>query len=272
MGKTFVITDSSACLPDVTAAGAGVTVVPISIHLQDEVLVDGRPGTQERVLSALGAGESVKSAAPSAADYIDAIDNCAGHSVLIITPATEFTVMHRNAVIAAKVADRRVAVVDCRTAAAAHGLVVLEALKAAARGAGLDETRAVAEDAASRAELCARLETLDPLERSGRVPSPTIERARRKDLMPVFRLDQGTVEPLGVRKSSEAARIAICTEFDARDGKVRHSVAVFHSSRPREASKLGSALGVDHATVPLSPSMAVSTGAGVVGVAWLRRR
>lgn len=272
MTKIGIITDSSACLPADVSGGSGVAIIPIAVHLPSEIVLDGDPGAAERVYSAIEAGEALKSEAPSAADYLEAIETTEGDAALVITPAVEFTVMHRNALMAADMSDRPVSVLDCRTAAAAHGLVVMEALKAAGAGEGLEAVRVAAEAAASRAELCAKIDTLESLERGGRVPSDTIERARRMDIRPVFRLDQGTVEPLGVQQSNEAALRSIGREFNARGGSDCQSAAVFHALRSEDAAELAASLGAGYKTLRISPSMATHTGAGVVGVAWLRRR
>lgn len=272
MRRIGVVTDSSACLPADVCRRLGITTVPISVHLPaEEDVRDGQSGASERVFGAMADGQSLKSEAPSAADYLHAMDEAGGEGLVVVTPAVEFTVMYRNARLAAEVAERPVRVVDCRTAAAAHGLVVLEAARAAAAGAGLEEVTAAAEAAAMRAELCAKLDAIEPLERSGRVPSDTIARARGMRIRPVFRLAQGTVEPLGVQQSRHAALRRLVRELRARGGGDSDRILVFHALRPDEAAELQAELGGEPEVVEFSPSMGIHTGAGVVGVAWLRR-
>src|SRR5579884_3160150 len=122
---TAIVTDSSACLPPRVARELGVRIVPIGIVFGQGD--DARDDTvdPERVHRALARHQPVKSVPPSALDYLSAIEaSPEGHDVVVLTPATEFTVMCRTAQLAAGLADRPVEVVDTRTAASAQGLVV----------------------------------------------------------------------------------------------------------------------------------------------------
>src|SRR5438046_176574 len=133
MTAVALITDSSACLP---ARPPVVDVVPVVIHLPDGDVVGDAPAAVDRVYEALRRREPVKSSAPSAVEYLAAIEEAPADDIVVITPAEEFTTMYRNACVAAELAAERVAVVDSRTAAAAHGLVVEEAAEAAAAELG----------------------------------------------------------------------------------------------------------------------------------------
>src|SRR5947208_7945840 len=124
MPPLWIIPDSSACLPDALVRRLPVTVLPIMIHLPSGDLLDGMGEAGPLVYRALARGETVKSSAPSPLEYLAAIEQSDG-DVVVITPATEFTAMYRSAAVAAEISGPRVSVVDSRTAAAAHGLVVL---------------------------------------------------------------------------------------------------------------------------------------------------
>ena len=200
MDTVALVTDSSACLEQ-ERTSVPMEVVPIVIHLPDgDVRGDG-PDAAGRVYEALRHHESVKSSAPTAVEYVKAIEDTDADAVVVITPATEFTTMYRNATLAADLSDRPVAVVDSRTAAAAHGLVVERAARAAESGGSVDDVVQAAEDASARAELVAALESLEHIRRSGRVPLAALGLARHLGVRPVFRLRLGTVERLGVPRS-----------------------------------------------------------------------
>ena len=269
-GRVALITDSSACLPPDVTDRLGVRVLPIAIHLPSGDFDDGTPRAPELVYAALAAGEPVKSSAPPTVEYLTAIEGIDAPAVVVITPAIEFTVMYRNAVLAAEVAERKVSVVDSRAAAAAHGLVVLAAAEAAASGASESEVVRAAEDASRRAELVGVLDSLEFIRRSGRVPSVALELAERLGVRPVFRLDGGRVERLGVPRSSEAALRRVRREATMRGLSPSSPSVVFHAASPTLAHELRAALGGQGTVVEFSPSMGIHTGPGVVGVAWLR--
>ena len=274
-GRVALITDSSACLPPQVTDRLGVRVLPIAIHLYSGDIHDGAPHAPELTYGALEAGEPVKSSAPATVEYLSAIeaaDAADAASVVVITPAIEFTVMYRNAVLAAEMAERTVAVVDSRAAAAAHGLVVMAAAEVAAAGGTEAEVVRTAEDASRRAELVGVLDSLEFIRRSGRVPSVALELAERLGVRPVFRLDGGRVERLGVPRSSEAAIRRVRKEAALRGLTPSSPRTVFHAASSARAEELRAALGGPASVVEFSPSMGIHTGPGVVGVAWLRDR
>ncbi|MEA2477606.1 MAG: fatty acid kinase fatty acid binding subunit, partial [Actinomycetota bacterium] len=187
-----------------------------------------------------------------------------------VTPAVEFTTMFRHAEIAAETADRPCAVLDCRTAAAAQGLVVSTASDAAAGERKLAEVIEVAEHAARRVELVAKLESTGPLLASGRLPETAAGMVRRMDLCPVFRFSYGSIVPCGIAQSNTSALKRVAREWKKLEGPDAVSSVVFHAAAPEEADELRSYLGGNELVTGLSPSLGIHTGAGLVGVAWMR--
>jgi len=247
-----------------------IRVLPITIHFSSHDIQDGVAGAAEVVYQRLRDGEEIKSSPPSPVDYLGATEGVDGEGVVIITPAAEFTVMYRNATIAAEVAQGPVAVVDSRTAAAAQGLVVQTACETAVQGGSMDDVVSVAEDAADRADLVAALVGVGTLRRSGRVPPAVLEVADRMGLRPVFRLRAGEVRRVGVPRSDEAALHRIRREAQLFGWTKDARSAVFHASAPGRARELLGLLGATDHVTEFSPSMGIHTGPGVVGVAWLR--
>lgn len=270
MKSVALLTDSSACLrPDLTAQ-LNIGVLPIRIHLRSRDITDGAPDAAELVYGAVARREPVKSSAPTAIEYLSAIEESRSDAVVVITPAAEFTGMYRNAAVAAEIAGHSAVVVDSRTAAAAQGLVVLAACEAARAGGSADDVAAAARHAARRAELVAALETVEFIERSGRVAPLALGLARQLGIHPVFRLKDGAVERLGVPRNAEAVLNRIRKEAHLRGlGSATRSL-VFHALRADGARQLQSRLGVAGPVTEFSPSMGIHTGAGVIGVAWLR--
>jgi DegV family protein with EDD domain len=268
MPPVTIVTDSSACLPDASLWSLPITILPIMIHLPSGDLRDGMGDAGPVVYGALERGEVVKSSAPSPVEYLAAIERVQG-DVVVISPATEFTAMYRNAAVAADISGRPVPVVDSRTAAAAHGLVVLAAAEVAAAGGKVQDVVDCAEDAGRRAELVAALDGVDFIKRSGRVPSVALQLAQQLGIRPVFRLRWGAVERLGVPRSLNAAFRRIRREAMAGGFSASQASLVFHASAPERAAQLAELLGGGDLT-EFSPSMGIHTGPGVVGVAWLR--
>jgi len=264
-----IITDSSACIPESALKGFGIRVVPITVHVGGEEFRSGIDLESSTVYRALQRGVPVKSSAPSPLHYLDAIDDAGEGPVVVITPAAEFTNMYRNASLAAELSERQVQVVDSRTATAGQGLVVLAAAEAS-RAANLDDAVAAAEEAATRVELVACLETLEYLRQSGRVPALAVSLADHLGVRPVFRLRAGMAERLALPRSEEGAISRIAREWRAGGGPTAQCTAVFHAARPERAAELSGRLRGVSFVAEFSPAMAIHTGPGVVGVAWLR--
>ena len=271
-GRITLLTDSSAGLAPSEAERLGVQVIPIHLTIGPDEYRDGRDLLPTKLYAALESGVPVKSAAPSPLDYADAIEAAPGDQVVVITPATEFTFMYRNATLATELASRPVVVVDSRSATAGHGLVVEAAAEAAEAGGSVDDVVSAAEDAASRVELIGALETLDYLRASGRVPALAVGLATQLGVRPVFRFQDGAAERVGLPRSEEAALSRIVKEWRDAGGEDAERSAVFHAARPEAARDLAERLGGASFITEFSAAMAIHTGPGVVGVAWLKRR
>ena len=268
MARTLVVTDSNVGLPGPVRADLGLRVVPISILLTDHELTD--EGIDARlVFDALGRDEEVKSSPPSVLDYVNAIDDGEHDAVVVLTPAAEFTSMFTHASRAADLAAKPVRVLDTRTAAAAQTLVVLETARAARTGASLDAVEAVARDAIARAELVAALDRVATIEHGGgRIPPRVIETVQRSAGHPVFRFRDGAVTP--VPSTSDDPLEDLVRAWRADAGAEAGGGLVFHAAAEERAHRLRSLLTGSEEIVVFSPAIAMYTGPGVVGVAWLR--
>jgi DegV family protein with EDD domain len=264
-----LITDSSACVPPSSVDRHGVAVVPISVQIGSSEYRDGVDLKPEALYQALARGQSVKSAAPSAFDYLDAVE-AGGRPAVIVTPAREFTHMYRNAALAAEMASVAVTVVDSRSATAGHGLVVMAAAEAREAGGGVDDVVAAAEDASERVDLVACLESLDHLRESGRVPAMALGLANHLGLRPVFRMRDGIAERVALPRSERGALDRLVRSWREGGGRESPRSAVFHAARPDRAHELSQRLGGATFVTEFSAAMGIHTGPGLVGVAWLR--
>ncbi len=264
-----MVTDSSTCLPAPLLDKLGIVSVPVTVHLPDADDVDGSDHLSRRISQAVARDQSVRSTQPYITDYLAAIEDCDADDVVVVTPAMEFAAMFRNASLAAELAARHALVVDSRTAAAGEALVVLAGAEAAASGARLAEVLATIESASRRVDLVASLSTLDPIRRSHRVPAPILRDAPLEGARSLFRMRDGTVEPLGEVGSEDEAFDRIHGAYLAgRETGIERST-VFHADSPEAAERLRARLGEVDFVSGFSAAMQVHTGPGVIGAAWL---
>lgn len=266
-----MVTDSSTCLPAELVAKLGIGIVPITVHLPDADGVDGSDQLARRISEAVERDQYVRSSHPFITDYLAAIEESGCEEVAIVTPAMEFAGMFRNASLAGELTSRRAVVVDSRTAAAGQALVVLAGAEAAAGGAALDVVVQAVEEASRRVNLVAMLQSLEPIRRSRRVPAPALGGTSPEAVRSLFRMRDGSVEPLGDIAGDDEALERIAKAFLDEGGEGADHSTVFHADSPEAAERLCAMLGEVDFISGFSAAMQLHTGSGVVGAAWLPR-
>jgi fatty acid-binding protein DegV len=281
MAGVVIVTDSSTCLPPDLARGLPIRILPISVHLPEPQFTaagEQAPATEGEITSLVDARtvtEAVERAElagahhPFVTEYLGAIESGEADSAVVVTPAIEFAAMFRNAALAAELALRPCVTVDARTAAGGQALVVLAGAEAAARGAPLDAVVRVIEDASRRVEVVASLASLEPIRRSGPLPAELLVTAADGGKRSVFRMHDGTVEPLATRGGIDEALDVISSAVATTSKAGIERCTVFHAGAPDLARRLVSLIERVDFVSGFSMAMQVHTGPGVVGAAWI---
>ncbi|MFP3899351.1 MAG: DegV family protein [Acidimicrobiia bacterium] len=261
---TAVVTDSSGIMQP----APGVRVVPITVLLPDTEAPDHRVPPQ-RVVAALRRHEPVKTRAPSVVDYVEVLEHGDAPAAVVITPAAELTAMWRNATNAVYLTDVPAAVVDSRTAAAGQALVVSAACRCAEEGGTLDDVVAAAEDASRRVRLVATVGSPGPIGESGILPPSTVEAlGTAATRLPLFRLSGGLVEVAHLAPAGADPAVELAALWRAEGGPQGERAVVFTAHDHGAGARLARMVGAGPVEHP-SAAMAVHTGPGVIGVAWL---
>jgi fatty acid-binding protein DegV len=115
------------------------------------------------------------------------------------------------------------------------------------------------------------LESLEFLRQSGHVPAIALGLAGHLQVRPVFRMRGGAAERMGLPRSARAALERIAKAWREGSGPDAPPPAIFHAGRPDGAEELGVMVGGAAFVTEFSAAMAIHTGPGVVGAAWLRQ-
>lgn len=265
-----IITDSAASLPAELAAKWDVTVVPMWLVIEGE-LVRESDVHLDQVLAAT----DVTTSGPNPAEFNEALEQHGPDAeVVVLTIASTMSSTHQAATLAARAAGDRVRVIDTSTAAGAEGLIVLAAAEAAQQGADLDAVEAAARRVAERVRLVATVPTLDHLVRSGRVPGIAGWAGRALDISPLFEFGSGKVKKLRPAHGHDAAldRIIHLWERSLRPD-VPLRVAALHAAAPDDARSVLARVAEVHPPVEsfsgeFGAVMVAHTGPGLVGLAW----
>ncbi len=276
-----IVTDSTACIPADLAAQYGIEIVPVHLIFGGRTFVDSLTvDTREFYELVAKSGDRPTTAAPSPGMFLEAIRRAAGRAdaVLCITVSAQFSAMYdaaRQAIEIAKAeapgADIRL--LDSRNAAMAQGFVVLEAARAAAAGASIDDVAAHAEAMTGRVTLLAMLDTLSYLARSGRVPRAAAWAAGMLQVKPIVRFSAAGIKLAARTRTRQRAlerMVSILAEQTA--GRPTH-LAVHHANAPSDADHLLASVRqrldiVESYTTEFTQVMGVHTGPGLVALAW----
>jgi hypothetical protein len=93
--------------------------------------------------------------------------------------------------------------------------------------------------------------------------------AERRDGFGAFRFRDGTVMPLP--RDGDDPLDLLRGVWTRNVGTDASASCVFHAGAPDRAESLRSRLTGREPVIPFSPAMAIHTGPGVVGIAWLRQ-
>ena len=282
MTKVAVITDSVACVPQEQMEKYGIKQVPMLIIFGDEVYQDGIDISPTEFYTRLRQAKKLPTTSHPSPDifleaYRDASQRAA--SILCITIPSKFSATFNSARLAVEMAKEAlpgvaIEVLDCGTAAAAQGLVVLAAARAAASGGDLTEVAETARSVMQRVYLLATLDTLRYLVRGGRVPKAAALASSLLQIKPIFAVIEGEAHPVTNARTTAGAMKRILKIMEQRivEGQPLH-VAVVHADALDRATVLKNQISSRFDCAELfitefTPVMGGHTGPGVIGVAF----
>ncbi len=200
MAVVRVVTDSSCDLPADVVRQHAITVVPLSIRFGEEEFVDGRDLTPSAFWARSAASAVLPStAAPSPGAFEQAFRDAAAagaSGVVCINLSSKLSATIQAAETAAKAlaGELPVRAVDSLSVSLGLGLICVEAAKAGAAGASVDEIVALAEDMGRRTKIHATLDTLENLKKGGRIGAAKALMGTMLSVKPVIEVVDGAVE------------------------------------------------------------------------------
>jgi DegV family protein with EDD domain len=280
--KVAIVTDSSACIPAELAKKYAIWVVPLNVIFGDKTYQDGIDISPAEFYARLReAGELPTTAHSSPGAHLEAYRKASktASSILCITISTRFSGQFNSARVAVELARKAlpgvvIEVLDCGTAAAAQGLVVLAAARAAASGQGLDEVVAKAKSVSQCVSLLAMMDSLHYLVRGGHVPKLAAMASSLFRIKPIFTINDGDARPLARAQTTSGAlkRMLSIMKRGVIKGQPLH-VAVMHADALNNALVLRDGISSRFQCAELfitefTPVMGAHIGPGLVGVAF----
>jgi DegV family protein with EDD domain len=217
---------------------------------------------------------------PSAGEYLEAFRRAArrGDGVVSINMTGTGSGGFQSASLAKRLIEQEmpgfpVEVVDTQQVAMAHGWSVIQAARAALKGHSAEEVAATGQQVAEQAYVAFTNDTLEYLQRGGRISKVTGMVGDVLSIKPVIGMRNGMPAPLSVARTRQGAYRRIVSLALARipQGSAIRA-ALMHVAARDEVERFRSLLEADYSVVEwvvtqLSPALGVHSGPGTVGVA-----
>lgn len=200
MADVRVVTDSACDLTESLARQAGIDIVPLTIRFGQEELLDRRELSPAQFWQRCKAAHTLpETAAPSPGSFQAAFERAADEGaggVVCCTLSAGVSATFQAARAGAEAVGQRipVEVIDTRSLTMGQGLICLAAAELAAGGASLDEVGAKVRDLTGRTRVLGIVDTLDHLQRGGRIGGAAALLGSLLSVKPVIEVRDGVVE------------------------------------------------------------------------------
>ena len=271
MSNVAIMTDSVADLPPHVAEELGITVVPLIVRFGSDVYRDGLDLNPDQFYGKLKTSKILPvTSVPSPATFADAYDKLAEkNEIVVISLTSKLSATYQVALQSIGLMKKqcRVEVVDSQWAVMAQGFIAMAAAKAARAGASFDEVLDIARHAINRVDMRAAFDTLEYLERGGRIGKAQAFLGSLLKVNPVIGMKDGEAYPYA-RERSRAKAIGHLYNFAASFGNVE-GLAVEYATNFDEANRLFQRLHTKYPQVPIylsraSPVIGTHTGPSLI--------
>jgi DegV family protein with EDD domain len=274
MARIRVVTDSASDLSASLADERGVTVVPLSIRFGSEEFVDGTTLSTDDFWARCKASSVLpETSAPSPGAFQEAFAAAADDGydgVLCLNLSSGVSATHQSAVTAAKAFGDRVPVrvIDSRSMTMGLGLMVLDVAELAASGADLDTLSDRAHSLIPRTHVFGVVDTLEHLEKGGRIGGARALLGSLLSIKPVVTLVDGVVEEESKQRTRGRSLHYLADKATNSPPLSRLAVSNGAASDLDEFLAMLEGLQVDHPleVVDLGPVVGTHTGPGTIGL------
>jgi DegV family protein with EDD domain len=274
MARIRVVTDSACDLNADLAAERGVTIVPLSIRFGSEEFVDGSTLSTDDFWARCAASPVLpETSAPSPGAFqaaFVAADDDGYDGVLSISLSAGVSATYQAAVTAAKTVGDRIPVrtIDSRSMTMGQGLMALDLAELAAGGASLDELTARAEQLIPRTRVFGVVDTLEHLEKGGRIGGARALLGSLLSIKPVVTLVDGVVAEESKQRTRSRSLRYLADKAKTAAPLSRLAVCNGAAADIDEFLEMIEGVQTQHplVVVDLGPVVGTHTGPGTIGV------
>jgi len=270
--KVAIVTDSTADLAPALRDERSITVVPLTVTLGGESLLDGVEIQPEQFYRRLAASGSVASTSqPSPGMFADAYRRALSDhdQVVSLHISAKLSGTYQAALQGAELAQAaaRVTVLDTGLVSMPLALLVLVAAELAAAGRAAAEIAEKVLEIARQTHVYFLVGTLEQLRRGGRIGRASALVGSMLQVKPLLTIVDGEVAPLERVRTRERAMSRLIELASA--GDERCCAIVGHADCEGAAQRVADALSARSESLlvsPLGPVVGAHAGPGTVGV------
>ena len=275
MARVRVVTDSTAHFPG-GIEKLDVTVLPMRIQLGSEIFADGPGLDNEMFFRQMARSSLPPRGVPPSVEVLEKVFrelNQTTDHILALFVSSSLSDAH---VVARQAANRllgrcEIAVIDSQTVSVGLGILVKAAAEAAAEGQSLDGIVRLIRGMIQRIYVVFFVETLDYLEREGRIRPAQALLGTMLNIKPFLTMDGGELIPMEKVRSREKA-VDKLFEFLSEFSDIEQIAVLQSTPRPTQETKLllerlGMIFpGLKVPIVVYGPTLASHLGLGALGV------
>ncbi|HET9495361.1 MAG TPA: DegV family protein [Chloroflexia bacterium] len=280
MGRIAFVTDSTAGLPPDQVEQYRVTVVPLQVIFGTETFRDGIDLTQREFFERLKSARTLPTTSqPTVADFEEPyqklvadpeVDSIISVHISSRLPSGTYSSAVQAAERVAAGHNKKITVIDSWSAYMGEGLMVINGARAAEKGATHEEVVKLIEDMRHRVKILLLVDTLEYLQRGGRIGGAQALVGGLLNIKPILHVDEGRVEPLErvrTRRKAMERLVELGAEYAAGRSV---QIAVGHAEAEEDARTLTELARqkmniTEEFTSDLGPVISTHTGPGVLG-------
>ncbi len=275
-----IVTDSTCDLPAEVAKNHDITVIPCYINLKERSYQDGVDMSRQEFYERLPTFNPLPTtSAPGSESFSSVYRRLAAQGaravISIHVSSTWSSVANVASLAAREIKEIPVAVIDSGQVSLGLGLITLAAARAAQAGRSLAEIKEMVTGMLPRVWIYAALDTLEYLQRGGRVSRLMSSLGSLLQIKPVLRIHSGVIEVEKMRTFSKAVqrvvdRVRELGPLEQLSFVHAHTLEKLDSLRRQAQALFPVGTSETQANPPLvgevTPAIGVHAGPGAVGL------
>jgi DegV family protein with EDD domain len=272
-----IVTDTLACLSPKVAEEYHIPVIPQVINFGNESFLEGIDMDSNAFMNKLRSSRELpKTAAPPVELFVKAFENLvpSGEPILCIHPSAEVSGTVRSAqTAAAEFPGADIRVIDTRLIASPLGTMVQLSAEWADEGVDASVIEERIKEMAPRSRLYFMVETMEYLQRGGRIGGATALLGSLLQIKPILVFEDGRVNQFEKERTHRQALLRlkelVKSQCPANDGFLSVLHAGVYDQGVELAKDLAAQLSIAEVpVVDLPPAIATHGGPGILAVAF----